>query len=94
MDAFLIVVSSLSGAFVLSLGVVSGFWLHDAATDPGRATTAKHVRELMTERKGRQHQIEHVAARLSHIIAAPDWASARREAQELQKWVTDRPLDA
>jgi hypothetical protein len=87
----LIVLSGLAGAFVLAVGVVAGYLLRGAPTDPGQVQARATIRELLHDRKARQRQIETATSALAGVLEDPSMPRhTRLQLEAVQRCLIDR----
>jgi hypothetical protein len=90
MDGQLIALSGLVGAFVLAVGVVAGWMMRGAATDPGGAQARSTISELTQGRKRRQRQLKAANRAIAAIVAEETTDPATRKRLEtVQQFLTD-----
>ena len=91
MDGQLIGLAGLVGAFVLGVGVVAGWMMRGAASDPGSAQSRTTIRELMQDRKLRQRQLGAATRAIAAIVAEPTTdPQARKRLETVQAFLSDK----
>jgi len=87
----LVVLSALTGAFVLAVGVVAGYWLRGGANDAGQAQTRTTIRELLQDRKVRQRQLETASSALAGVLEDPSMPRhTRLQLEAVQRCLIDQ----